>query len=255
MPGLENGGGVNQVRQDAQPPHQKPDTKLPETNYQKFYGRMVHTLKKFMGVFTYLTKDKPTSAQTFKVYETLTKGQQFHDGYHKALHNYKVASAMQLHKLASVNEKEINGHAEIVIGAGIKMSSTEAVRKITETLKLTPTNLCYKFLAKGKKLPPGYLERALVPYFEEELMIQYGLDIEDARLIIKTLTNQTGLKKTEDITFERILELKNAIRWKMAPDTPASPAVDAQHHPFNPDTPALTRSSSRNSQKEPLQTG
>ena len=240
MPRFESGGGVNPVRPDVQPPHQKPETKLPETDYQKFYGRMVRTLKKFTGVFRRLARDKPTSAQTFRVYDSFTKGKLFHDGYHKALHDYKVASAMQLHKLASVDEREIRGRSEIVIGTGSKTSSTEEVKKLTETLKLSPTSLCYGFLAKGKSLPSGYLGRALVPHFEEELMIRFGLDLVDARLTIKTLTNQVGLKRTEDITFERILELKNAILWKLEPDAATPEAVRAKSHQFNPRTPALS---------------
>ena len=240
MPRFESGSGVNPVRSDVQPPHQKPDTKLPETDYQKFYGRMARALKKFVGVFRYMATDKPTSAQTFRVYDTFTKGQHFHDGYHKALHDYKVASAMQLHKLASVDEQEISGHSEIVIGTGSRASGTEAVKKLTETLKLSPTNLCYNFLAKGKSLPPGYLNRALLPHFEDELMRKYGLDLVNARLTVKTLTSQVGLKNTADITFERILELKNAIRWKLEPNAETSQTARAKHQPFNPRAPALT---------------
>ena len=239
MPIFERGSGVNPVRPEVQPQHPKPDTKLPETDYQKFYGRIVRTLKKVIGVFAYIAKDKPTSAQAFRVYDTFTKDQEFHDGYHKALHDYKVASAMELYQLASINERKIDGHSEIVIGTGSKTSSTEAVKKLTEALKLSPANLCFSFLAKGKNLPPGYLDRALIPYFEEKLMIKYGLDLAEASLTMKTLLAQVGLKKTADITFERVLELKNAIRWKMEPHAATPQSGPVRRPAFNPRTPAL----------------
>ena len=203
MPGFNRGGGVNPVRPDVQPPHQKPDTQLTETEYQKFYGRVVRALQKFMGAFRHLTRDKPVPSQTFRVYDTFTKRQTFHDGYHKALHDYKVASAMEFHKLASIGEREVNGHTEIVIGVGSKVPGTEAVKKLTQTLQLSPINLCYHFLAKGKDLPPGYLNRALIPHFEEVLMSEYGLDMTEASLTMKTLSAQVGLRITSDITFER----------------------------------------------------
>ena len=240
MPIFERGSGVNPVRPEVQPQHPKPDTQLPQTDYQKFYGRMVRTLKKVIGMFSYIATDKPTSAQTFHVYETFTKGQQFHDGYHKALHDYKVASAMELHKLASIDERQIDGHSEIVIGSGSKASSTEAVKKLAETLKLSPTNLCYSFLAKGKSLPPGYLKRALLPHFEEELMRNYGLSMAQSSQTIQTLSAQVGLRYTSDITFERVLELKNAIRWKISPHEVALQTDPSKPQTFDPRTPALT---------------
>ena len=243
MPGF-NTNGVKPVRPDVQPQHQQPETKLPVTHYQQWYGRAVHTFQKVVNVFRYAASDKPTASQAFQVYETFSHDNihEFQDDYHRALHHYKVASAMEYHKLASLDEREIAGQSEIVIGAGQKVTSTEHRKALANTLKCSSTQLCYQFLAEGRSIPAGFLNRALLPYFEDLLINDYGMAYDDAHQMLQVIATKVGLNNTRDITFERILELKNEIRWRLGPldnETDHSATRQIESPLPDPDRPAL----------------
>ena len=246
MPRVGN-GSFRSVNPDVTTQHQQPKTKLPETDYQKFYGRMVFILKKVISSARSLSQVKPAARNTFRAHHTLKQASvsQYNDDYHRALHDYKIAATMQLHHLANIDEREIAGRPEVVIGAGRDYCGTEQLKKVTDSLTLSAPNLCYQFLAEGREPPTNFLQRALLPYFEDYLTEHYHLDQAEAGSALQKLALETGLHKTRDITFERVLELKNRIRWQLGPSVeevsepcPESPPPETAQ--FNYQHPALT---------------
>ena len=215
MPDFKN-GGVRSTSPGISPQGQ-PTTKLPETNYQRWYGRFVSVFGKISQSFKRLGYARPKSTDTMRVFETFQDSgvRQHQDTYHRSLYDYKIAASMQLHGLGKVKKME----NEIVLGVGKTRSTTESLESLQDTLKLSPVALCYKFLGEGNRLPPGFLSRALIPYFEDTVIETYGFSPEDAQTLIASLSKKVGLNKNIDITFERLLELKNSIRWNLSSGT------------------------------------
>ena len=213
-----------------------PTAKLPKTDYQRAYGRIVRVLKNVAGSFRYLVSSKPKAADTFRVHETFSQAtsHQFHDDYHKALNDYKIAAAMEYHHLARVRGEEQANTKEVVIGAGSEVCSTEHLKELAVTVELSPQELCLKYLEDGRDLPFDFLDRALLPYFENYLLTNYDLDEADAALMIQSCAKKAGLKASRDITFERILELKNHIRWRLGPPLEDNYEIDPETGQWTP---------------------
>ena len=193
--------------------------KLPETNYQRWYGRIVSAFDKISKKFKRLGYSRPGSTDTARVFDSFRDAgfHRFRDRYHRSLYDYKIAASMQFHGLANIKEAQHGSSQEIVLSVGKQRSTTNSLDSLQQTLTLTPVELCYKFLGKGEKLPPGFLVRGVLPYLEDLVMDKYGLSVNQASTLISSLARKIGLRKEADITFERLLELKNAIRWNLDP--------------------------------------
>ena len=217
MPDLKT-GGVRSINPGTTSQGQ-PATKLPETNYQRWYGRFVSVFSKVSQRFKRLGDLRPRSTDTVWVFDSFRESgiHRYRDEYHRSLYDYKVAASMQFHGLAKVKETQYGPQREIVLGVGDHASTTDSLDSLQETLTLSPIQLCYQFLGEGNKLPPGFLTRAIHPHFEELVVEKYGLSTEQASTLIHSLSEKVGLRRNADITFERLLELKNAIRWNLDP--------------------------------------
>lgn len=209
-------------------------TGLPETDYQKVYGRIVRGLKNVISSFKSFVGAKPKASDSFQVHATFSKAmsEQFRDDYHKALNDYKIAAAMQYHHLAKIGQETTDGAKGTVIGAGSKFCTTEHLKELAETVDLSPQELCLKYLEDGRDLPVNFLEHSLLPCFEDYLQLNYNLDETDAALLLQSIARKVELNTSSDITFERILELKNHIRWQLG-----APAED--NYEKDPDTGQL----------------
>ncbi len=218
-PDLKTGGikpaatGADNHRQRIKP--------LPETDYQRWYGRLVSGFNRIGEKLRKLTRPQLGDRDPTKVFDAWHQAGQhrFHDAYHRSLYDYKIAASMQLHHIAKIKEVKKGSTREITLNKGSELSTLESIHSLKHTLNLSSVQLCYRFLLEGYKLPPAYLSRALRPHFEQSVIREYGLSIDQASQLIESLCHKVGLIKDRDITFERILELKNAIRWELQPDS------------------------------------
>ncbi len=218
---------------------------LPETNYERWQGRVVSGINKLGSTLVGIFQSGPKDEDAHRVYESFRHSGHKHcyDDFHRSLYDYQIASAMQLHGVARISERNVEDTAQLVIAAGSTTSSKKTLEKLQKTLSLSPTELAYRFIAKGKTFPPGFLSRALTPYMVERMTEEYGLGYDLAERAVSILVKRVGLNKEADITFERILELKNAIRWQFGP-APSElndvPPMPEQAKPINPANPALS---------------
>lgn len=243
MPDFRPAGTRSASRPEAAP--QSQPIKLPETRYQRWYGRIVSAFKKIGEAFQVSGYERPKDTDTAQVFASFHHAgiHQYRSGYQRSLYDYKIAASMQLHGLARIKVMQEGGDQQIAIGVGKHRSTPDSLNSLQKTLTLTPVQLCYQFLGKGKRLPPGFLKRALHPHFEAIAVNQYGLSSEHATPLIRSLTQKVGLHDDADITFERLLELKNVIRWTLDPDSKATgkPATQRmQRSPVDPANPAIS---------------
>ncbi|OED44099.1 hypothetical protein ACH42_08340 [Endozoicomonas sp. (ex Bugula neritina AB1)] len=262
MPDLRT-GSVQPVKSGTEPQGQS-ITKLPETNYQRWYSRIVSAFgkigKKFRGR-GYLRHKLADTVGVFTSHHQVGV-QHFNSDYRRSLYDYKVAASMQLHDLATIREVEHDSEKEIVVGVGKYRSTKESLDTLNNTLKFTSVELCYRFLGEGKQLPAEFLTRSLLPHFEDlvdsnpnfeklmasdphlkALIANSPAEKTKAEIFIESIAHDVGLQRNADVTFERLLELKNAIRWRFESitTTESTPeTVHAHKSPVNLDNPATS---------------
>ena len=98
---------------------------------------------------------------------------------------------------------------------GFKKSKAQlddnVVTKVDYYVNLTPTRLALEYVADGKQLPNGYLDRVLKPFYIQKLMNEAGMTGQDAAAMVAQLQEKHGLLVDADVDIEPMMEFRNAI--------------------------------------------
>ena len=121
---------------------------------------------------------------------------------------FTVASAMELAGLCRLDHGR-SGHV------GLKkhhhLVDEAAIKRLDYLVNLNPQRLAFEFLAAGRTLPNGYLERVLIPHFCSRLEQDANYSHEDALREVNLLQNRHHLHQDRDIDLERMMEMRRRV--------------------------------------------
>ena len=204
------------------------DSKFPEISYQRGYRRIKSFFKKITSpfrskgyqrpigndaksVFSRIVSDKVDQLNKLRSSERLP----FLVDYYEEKYEHYVSAAMELCGLPKVRVVSSTEGKSYIVGSGSKRSTPDLIDKAKDLADLGPVALCYRFFVEGKKLPSHFLSNAIVPYFEDLMICKHGFSEGRAEIFISSLMRDLGVNKESDLTFEKMLEVKNAIRWNV----------------------------------------
>ena len=229
---------------------------LGTTDYGRWHGRIVSVFHGIGGFFKRIFGRGPSAARALRVYDAFCHdGQvQFSSPVQRSLHDYHIACAMAYHKICDLNEELDSNRMKLVLSGGAEEINEQVLTEVRKTVQNSTIELTYKYLSHDRRLPVGFLRRALIPALIQRTMTEYGVDATQAESTVMALINQEGLRKDSDITFERILEIKNGLRWHLSSSavepgkkvsrTPPSGKLDRNAPALTP--PALAAPSATN---------
>ena len=233
----------------ALPPLSNPNSReLEVSEYQTWKGHLVSALASLSrGVKRFLF-GKPSAGRALGLYDSFCKEAwgRIPDEFHRNIKDYEIACVMHLHGIGEVQRKTINNQKHEVLAGGSRSVRQNMLEAIKADIDLSTTELAYRFLSEDRSLPTGFLERALIPHFVDTMVRHYRIDRETAEDVVAGIADSQGLRKDRDITFERILEVKNRIRWHFSePSAPARSQMDFPDKPagfmeFDRSSPATT---------------
>ncbi|AMO58452.1 hypothetical protein GZ77_18955 [Endozoicomonas montiporae] len=225
------------------------------SEYQTWKGHIVSALAFLSSGFKRLLFGKPSVHRVMSLHESFSKeaSTRIPDEYHRNIKDYEIACVMQLHGIGQLQRQTIDDQRVEVLAGGTKSVKKAVMDSIKVDVELSTTELAYRFLSQDRRLPVGFLERALMPHFVDTV-VRHSHDehkntkeIRDAaEKTVAEIAVSQGLREDRDITFERILEVKNRIRWYLGyqPD-PARAHMDqcdssANFMAFDRSNPAAT---------------
>ncbi|MCW7555832.1 hypothetical protein NX722_25035 [Endozoicomonas gorgoniicola] len=235
------------------PPLSNPNSReLVVSEYQTWRGHLVSAFSSFShGVKRFLF-GKPSAERVLSLYDSfcMEARSRIPDAFHRSIKDYEIACVMHLHGIGEVKSKTIDDQQFAVLAEGSKLVRKNLLDSIKADVELSTTELAYRFLSEDRRLPTGFLERALLPHFVDTVVQYYTDDRDAAEDLVAEIALSQGLREDRDITFERILEVKNRIRWHFSgqpdperarmdyPDKPAELLVFDRSNPAST-APAL----------------
>ena len=224
--------------------------KLAKTDYERWHGRIVSVVDGITSRIKHLLNFGPSEDKALSIFDAFSHSgaNQYLDTYHRSLHDYHIACSMELHDIGEVDERLVQGERRLVVAGGRKAVDDKALESVQTTIAKTSSELAYQFLAENRRLPVGFLRRALLPHFTETLVNDYGLEYQAAVKEVRTIAAGCGLTGDSKIDFERILQVKNELRWRFDPECErVAPGYSAGKAgrvspgvPNDPSRPALT---------------
>lgn len=209
--------GFANVRPAASlPPISNPDSReLETTEYQSWKGRVVSAFASLTRGVRRLLFGRPSAARAIGLYDSFRKEawNRIPDEFHRNIKDYEIACVMHLHRIGQVKRTTVDGQKHEVLTGGARPIRRNMLDSIKADVALSTTELAYRFLSEDRSLPAGFLERALIPHFVDTIVQNYGVNRAEAEGITADIADSQGLLRDCDITFERILEVKNRIRW------------------------------------------
>ena len=188
-------------------------------DYQRWQGRVVSIINSVGSRLKHLFRQSPSEAKVLSVFDALSRSasEQYLDTYHRSLHNYHIACALQLHSVGQLGEKRANGQKKLVLGGGRKAVDHDTLENVKKTIDQSTVALAYQFLAENRHLPVGFLKRALIPHFIEIMMNEYGFSYPEAKEKVNRVILKYELTSDDKVDFERILHIKNELRYQFSP--------------------------------------
>ena len=246
-------GGVDTLRPaEPLPPLTNDSRKLEETEYERFRDDVVAFFVSVGKRVRRLVLGGPSAERALSLFDSFRKESwdRIPDEYHRNIHDYHIASVMELNCVGKIKQRKIGPKVNEVLGQGTESVKHNMLGKISNDIQLATDELAYRFLSDDRSLPKGFLERALIPFFVENIVKTYNnVSREDAEVIVRDIAESQGLTKESRVTFERMVEVKNRIRWhfndepmpdRFDMDQPQRPEGMGGFDPHNPaGTPPL----------------
>lgn len=210
-------GGVETIRSSEQLPPLTSDTKeLEQTEYERLRDDMVAFFTSVGKRVKRLVLGGPSADRALNLFDSFRKESwdRIPDEYHRNLHDYHIASVMELNRVGKIQLRKVGKKTNEVLGRGMESVKHVMLSKISEDIELTTTELAYRFLSEDRPLPKGFLERALIPHFIESIVNTYPVDRREAENTVRVIMGAQGMTSESRITYERIVEVKNRIRWQ-----------------------------------------
>ena len=200
------------------------------TEYQKWKGHVVSALASLSRGVKRFVFGKPSADRALGLYDSFRKEAWSHiaDEYHRNIKDYEIACVMHLHGIGKVQRQKVGGQKQEVLVGGTKSIRRNMLDTLKADVHLSTTELAYRFLSDDRRPPSGFLERALIPHFIDTVVQTYGVEREEAEGVVAEIADSQSLLYDRDITFERILEMKNRIRWRFN-DQPNPERVNMDH--------------------------
>ena len=224
--------------------------KLAKTDYERWQGRIVSVVSGITSRIKHFLNYGPSEDKALSIFDTFSRSgaTRYLDNYHRTLHDYHIACAMELHDIGEVDERLVQGHRQLVVAGGRRKVDDKALESVQTAIGKTSTELAYQFLAENRSMPVGFLRRALLPHFTEILVNDFGLEYQAAAREVRAIAAEHGLTGDSKIDFERILQVKNELRWRFDPDGEHAEPVHSAGKagrvptgmPKDPSRPALT---------------
>ncbi|WP_257287310.1 hypothetical protein [Endozoicomonas sp. SESOKO2] len=194
---------------------------LGQIDYGRWRGRMVSVFSGIGGFIKRLFGGGSSSAKALRVYDSFRYAAhaEFSSPIQRSLRDYHIACAMAYHDVCVLGEEKKGEEMKLVLSGGREKISEQVLNEVRKTVSSSTVELTYKYLAEDRALPVGFLKRALLPDLIQSTAKDFNVDAVTAEATVAKLAQDAGLLDDTDITFERILEIKNALRWRFAPET------------------------------------
>ncbi|WP_252177009.1 hypothetical protein [Endozoicomonas sp. 4G] len=224
------------------------DSSLGQIDYGRWRGRIVSVFTGIGGLIKRFFGATPSAAKALRVYDSfrLAAHEELSTPIQRSLRDYHIACAMAYHHVCVLGEEKKGEATSLVLSGGSEKISEEVLAEVKKTVSCSTIELTYKYLSEDRALPVGFLKRALLPNLIQGTVKDFNVDAETAEATVVKLAQDTGLLDDKDVSFERILEIKNALRWQFAPEaqTLAEPIPARQGSVpvgrFDPANPAAT---------------
>ena len=202
------------------PPHADTPS-LGEIDYGRWGGRVVSLIKGIGRLARRILGQGPSAREALSFYEQICmKTHSPSDSaVERSLNDYRIACVMAFHNVCQLGQKSQGGRVEMVLAGGTRAIDEKLLGEVESTAACTSTGLAYKFLAHDRKLPVGFLESALIPDLIQLAMNEYGATVDLAEQSVLQLMRQHKIRREKDVTFEKLVEVKNALRWQYARET------------------------------------
>ena len=218
-------------------PHRPETPSLGEIDYGRWGGRVVGLFKGIGRLAKRFFGSGPSTREALSFYERVC--QKVHSpsdsAVERSLNDYRIACVMAYHNVCQFRQELQNGKLEMVLSGGTRAIDDKLLREVEDTAACTATGLAYKFLAHNRRLPLDFIESALIPDLVQLAITEYGVEADEAEQSVRALLAKNGVRKERHVTFERLLEVKNGLRWQYCKEAPLLP-TDAEL-PINSDTP------------------
>ncbi|KEQ19371.1 hypothetical protein [Endozoicomonas numazuensis] len=219
------------------------DTRLGQIDYGRWQGRIVSVFSGIGSFFKRFFGGGPSAAKALRVYDAFRHAahNEFSSPIQRSLNDYHIACAMAYHRVCVLSEERKGQQMKLVLSGGSEQISDQVITEVRKTVSCSTVELTYKYLAEDRALPVGFLRRALIPDLIQGAMRDFNVDADTAEAMITQLAQDNGLHLESDITFERILEIKNALRWRFFPEANV-PVMKGRNpiSPVDPSNPAAT---------------
>ncbi|WP_062265932.1 hypothetical protein [Endozoicomonas arenosclerae] len=219
------------------------DSRLGQIDYGRWQGRIVSVFSGIGSFFKRIFGRNLSAAKALRVYDAFRHEVHVEHSspIQRSLHDYHIACAMAYHRVCVLNEEKQGHQMKLVLSGGSEKISNRLLSEVRKTVSCSTVELTYMYLSEDRDLPVGFLRRALVPDLIQGVMRDYRVNADIAVTAINELAGKVGLSKDSDITFERILEIKNELRWRFTPEasSPDQPDVGSSR-PVDPANPAAT---------------
>ena len=196
------------------------DVTQTKKDYPKlWFGYLVHAIKRKF-YHSYQQKRNKIVGEIFDsccnnkngyVLRTEAGQAQYGKEYYHKLDQYKVALALHVIKLGKITSKKSNDES-ISLNLG---SSNDKIRagsdKAVGVLRKPITEIMNDMLIEGRTIPEKFIQCALAPHLAEIMIQRFGFDPEIAMTKVKNAMANSEINKEGDITFERIVMLKNKL--------------------------------------------
>ncbi|PJE79158.1 hypothetical protein CI610_01877 [invertebrate metagenome] len=219
--------------------------------HASWYGRLVKAIQNLK--YRFVSRHGKDAMKIFDAYHTgkrryIQRSQPgkcyFGSRYYRALNDYKIALAMHQTGMGVITLLQSKENGQITLNEGNNSNAmTDALQQIDTVLKQSVTEILYSLLTSGRKIPPAFIKRALIPHLTEQMIEQSRCTPKQALRQVHQKVRAAGIATEQDITFERILTLKNALRWQYLPQAePTTPFTSKpSSKPFSSTQPWLTQ--------------
>ncbi len=199
-------------------PHHTDNPSLGEIDYGRWGGRVVSLFKGISRLAKRILGQKPSARQALSFYERICEKSHSpsDNAVERSLNDYRIACVMAYHNVCHLGEEYKNGKMEVVLSGGTKAIDEKLLVEVENLASCTSIGLAYKFLSHDRRLPVGFLESAIVPDLIQLAINEYATSADDAESAVRELLAKGGINKEGDVTFERLLEVKNALRWQFS---------------------------------------
>ncbi|MRI32550.1 hypothetical protein EOPP23_06065 [Endozoicomonas sp. OPT23] len=199
-------------------PRHKETPSLGEIDYGRWGGRVVGLFKGIARLAKRVLGSGPSAREALSFYERVCqKGHSSSDSaVQRSLNDYRIACVMAYHDVCKLGEELKNGKMEVVLSGGTRAIDEKLLGEVEDTASCTSVGLAYKFLAHDRRLPVGFLESALVPDLIQLAVNEYGASADDVERAVRGLLLEKSVGREKDVTFERLVDIKNALRWQFS---------------------------------------